>query len=47
MNFSPRLRQILLILLREDQVMPVKKLAEEIKVSKRTVWRELEYTDSS
>lgn len=41
MNFSPRLRQILLILLHEDQVMPVKKLAEDIKVSKRTVWRDV------
>lgn len=47
MNFSPRLRQILLILLQEDQIIPVKKLADEIKVSKRTVQRELEYTDSS
>lgn len=43
MNFSPRLRQILLILLQEDQVISVKKLADEIKVSKRTVQRELEY----
>lgn len=47
MIFSPRLRQILLILLQENQVIPVKKLADEIKVSKRTVQRELEYTDSS
>ncbi|WMJ86401.1 BglG family transcription antiterminator [Anaerocolumna sp. MB42-C2] len=47
MNFSPRLRQILLILLQEDQVVSVKKLAEEIKVSKRTVQRELEYIGSS
>lgn len=47
MNFSPRLRQILLILLQEDQIMPVKKLADEIKVSKRTVQRELEFIDSS
>ncbi|ROR30435.1 mannitol operon transcriptional antiterminator [Mobilisporobacter senegalensis] len=47
MNFSPRLRQVLLILLQEEQVIPVKKLADEIKVSKRTVQRELEYTDSS
>jgi mannitol operon transcriptional antiterminator len=47
MNFSPRLRQILLILLKENQVIPVKKLADEIKVSKRTVQRELEYIGSS
>ncbi len=47
MNFSPRLRQILLLLLQEDQVVSVKKLADEIKVSKRTVQRELEYIGSS
>ncbi len=47
MNFSPRLRQILLILLQEEQTIPVKKLADEIKVSKRTVQRELEYIDAS
>lgn len=43
MDFSPRLRQILLILLQEDQIVSVKKLADEIKVSKRTVQRELEF----
>lgn len=47
MNFSPRLRQILILLLQEDKVVSVKKLADEIKVSKRTVQRELEYIDSS
>lgn len=47
MSFSPRLRQILLIMLREDEVKSVKKLAEEIQVSKRTVQRELEFTNSS
>ncbi len=47
MNFTPRLRQILLILLQEDQIISVKKLADEIKVSKRTVQRELEYIGSS
>lgn len=47
MNFTPRLRQILLILLKEDQIISVKKLADEIKVSKRTVQRELEYVGSS
>jgi mannitol operon transcriptional antiterminator len=47
MNFSPRLRQILLILLQENQIIPVKKLAEQINVSKRTVQREIEYIDSS
>jgi mannitol operon transcriptional antiterminator len=47
MIFTPRLRQILLILLKEDQIISVKKLADEIKVSKRTVQRELEYIGSS
>lgn len=47
MNFSPRLRQILIILLQENQIISVKKLADEIKVSKRTVQRELEYIDAS
>jgi mannitol operon transcriptional antiterminator len=47
MNFSPRLRQILLILLQENQIISVKKLADEIKVSKRTVQRELEFVGSS
>ncbi len=47
MGFTPRLRQILLILLKEDQTISVKKLADEIKVSKRTVQRELEYIGSS
>ncbi len=47
MIFTPRLRQILLILLQEDQIISVKKLADEIKVSKRTVQRELEYVGSS
>ncbi len=47
MNFTPRLRQILLILLQENQIISVRKLADEIKVSKRTVQRELEYVGSS
>lgn len=47
MNFSPRLRQILLILIQENVIISVKKLADELKVSKRTVQRELEYIGSS
>lgn len=42
MDFTPRLQQILLIMLEHD-VIPVKELAERIQVSKRTVQRELEY----
>lgn len=47
MNFSPRLRKILLVLLQEDQIISVKKLADEIKVSRRTVQRELENIGSN
>lgn len=47
MNLSPRLRQILIILLQEEQILSVQKLADEIKVSKRTVQRELENVDDT
>jgi len=47
MDLTPRLKQILLIMLREGQVIPVKELAAQIGVSKRTVQRELEYIGSS
>ena len=47
MELTPRLKQILLIVLKEGQVIPVKELAARIGVSKRTVQRELEYIGSS
>lgn len=47
MEFTPRMRQILLIMLNEDKVISVKKLAEQMKLSKRTVQRELEYLGKS
>ncbi|WP_313134346.1 BglG family transcription antiterminator [Anaerocolumna sp.] len=47
MTLSPRLRQILFIMLKENQIISVQKLADEIKVSKRTVQRELEDVDVS
>ncbi len=47
MDCSPRLRQILLIMLQENQIISVKKLAEDIKVSKRTVQREFEAIGTS
>lgn len=47
MEITPRLKQILMILLREEQPISVNKLAQEIGVSKRTVQRELEYMDST
>lgn len=43
MEFTPRVRQILLVLLTQTEVLPAKDLAQKIKVSKRTVQRELEY----
>ncbi len=46
MTFTPRLVKILLILLEEPEVISVRKLAERIGVSKRTVQRELEYIDT-
>lgn len=47
MEFTPRLEQILSQLLAETEAIPVKKLAEKIGVSKRTVQRELEYINSA
>ena len=43
MNLTPRLKQILLIMLEYGDVISVKELASRIGVSKRTVQRELEY----
>ncbi|EHF06457.1 hypothetical protein HMPREF1020_01612 [Clostridium sp. 7_3_54FAA] len=43
MDFTPRMQQILLIMLNEDKVISVKNLAEWMNLSKRTVQRELEY----
>lgn len=43
MEFTPRLRQIVLILLEQKEAIPVKLLAEKMNISKRTVQRELEY----
>lgn len=43
MEFTPRVRQILLVLLRQKEVLPVKNLALQLDISKRTVQRELEY----
>lgn len=45
MDFSRRLCQILLILLQESGPVPINQLALDIKVSKRTVQRELESID--
>ena len=47
MKFTSRMKQIFQILLHVDSPISVKKLAEKIGVSKRTVQRELEYVESS
>ncbi len=40
---TARLKQILLLLLKEEKPVPVQKLADAAGISKRTVQRELEY----
>lgn len=45
MRFTPRMKQIFLVLLKENQPISVKALAEKVGVSKRTVQRELEYVE--
>lgn len=47
MEFTPRIKQILQILLKEEESIPVKKLSEQIGISKRTVQRELGYIDKA
>ncbi len=47
MDMTPRMRQILNVLLKEQDAISVKHLAEQIGVSKRTVQRELEYISGS
>lgn len=42
MILTPRLVQLLKILLKTEEPMPVDRLAEEVQISKRTVFRELE-----
>jgi len=43
MEFTPRVQQILRILLKEDGPVPVKYLADQMGISRRTVQRELEH----
>jgi mannitol operon transcriptional antiterminator len=47
MDFTPRLKQILQIMLRQQSAVSVKNLAESVGTSKRTVQRELEYIQGS
>ena len=46
-EFSPRMKQILQVLLKQNKEISVKNLAEQVGVSKRTVQRELGYVDRS
>jgi len=43
MELTPRVRQILSVLLTQQEVLPVKNLAQKLTISKRTVQRELDY----
>lgn len=47
MNISPRMRQLLLIMLEQERTMSVQELADRMELSKRTVQRELEYISGS
>lgn len=47
MEFTPRMKQIIKVLLSEQEAISVKNLAQKINVSKRTVQRELEMIQSS
>ena len=42
MDFSPRLIQILILLLNSENPIPATILAEKLQISKRTLSRELE-----
>ena len=47
MDFTPRIKQILQVMLSSDQTISIKELAEKVGVSRRTVQRELEYMNGS
>ncbi len=47
MDITPRMKQILQVLLKEEGAISVKNLAEQVGISKRTVQRELEYISQS
>lgn len=46
MDITPRMSQILLLLLQQEQPVSVKYLAEQMGLSKRTIQREMSYMDS-
>lgn len=45
MEFTPRLVQILFLLLKSDKPIKATELAEQLRISKRTIFRELEHVD--
>jgi transcriptional antiterminator len=45
LNITARLRQILILMLEEEQYISVKVLAEKLNISKRTLQRELKYIE--
>jgi mannitol operon transcriptional antiterminator len=47
MQFLPRTKQIIILLLNEDKPVSTKELAEKMNISKRTVQRELDYVSYS
>ena len=47
MKITPRMKQILRVLFRENSPVSVRYLAEQVGVSKRTVQREMESVDSA
>lgn len=47
MELTPRVKQILQIMLQDDQKMTVQTLADRVGVSRRTVQREMEYVERS
>lgn len=47
MEFTPRMKQLIWVLLEHEGIISVKNLAEKIGVSKRTVQRELGYMESA
>lgn len=42
-DFTPRMQQIVLLLLKQEGPISIKDLAEQVRISKRTVQRELEF----
>ena len=47
MEFTPRMKQLIWVLLEHEGIISVKNLAQKIGVSKRTVQRELGYMESA